>query len=97
MALSLKIVLGIAVYYIILGAVLGNLGLAIASETDAVNSLSELDDINVSTDVGLTEITSFWQGLMFSVDNMPWWLDMFLVIIIPVSGTLAGLWMLRGI
>lgn len=97
MSLSLKIIFGIAAYYIILGAILGNLGVAIASEAPAANStLSQFEGYNSSTEVGLTTVTSFWEGLAFSIDNMPWWVEVFLLGVMPVGAALGVVWLLRG-
>jgi len=96
MSLSLKIILGIAVFYVILGTVLGNLGLTIYDETESLTGLSGFDNYTVDTDIGLTEVTSFWQGLQFSLTAMPWYINVFLIAVLPISGTLAGIWLLRG-
>lgn len=97
MSTTFKVIAGICVYYILLGTVLGVLGQNIAYDTGKVNnSLAGFAGYNTSTEVSISGMTSFWQGLTFSIASMPWYINIFLDAVIPTVMGLGIVWLLRG-
>lgn len=97
MSLSLKFMVCIAIYYILLGTILGVLGQNIAYDSSNVNtSLEEFQDYNTTTEISVSGISSFFTGLYFSISNMPWYITVFLSVIIPVIVSFCVIWLIRG-
>ena len=96
MSLSLKVVLGVFIFFLALFTFLGFLGQAQLEELTFTQTLSDIS-VNSSSDIGITDLPSFLDGLIFSIDGLPFWLSFLLGLIPSVMLALGVIWLIRGV
>ena len=102
MALSLKIFIGIIVYYVIVGTLIGFIGQEIITNDAAYYNnvnLSEVGpglDNNFSGEITATQLPGFIDGLKFGIDGLPTWLAFFLSAVLPIIMSLCVAYYIRG-
>ena len=96
MGFSLKLLIGVTVFYLVLAIVLGLIG---QSELEQINYASSVDDINISSNdnIGLSSLPSFFAGLSFTISSLPGWLATILGIMGPLLIFLGIAGYIRGL
>jgi len=96
MSASLKMVIGVIIFYVTLFTFFGFLGQEQLAEIELTESLSDLD-INSSSDLRARDMPSFFQGLTFTISNLPVWLSFILGLVPSLILLLGVVWAIRGI
>lgn len=97
MSVSLKMVFGSILFYIILFIVFGLIGQEqLISEIEINTSTSIIGDLNTSSEIGITEMPGFVRSVSFVISGMPWWVNSLMTL--PSILIILGIvWFLRGI
>lgn len=92
---SFMAIIGVVLFYLLLVIGLGFLGQDLLANVEMDEEISNIS-INSSSDIGLSELPSFLDGLIFTIQNLPAWLALIMGIV-PVLLLIMGiLWFIRG-
>jgi len=100
-----KLIIVPVIFYVLLAIVFGFLGESglsgsndgsTSGDYDISEDISDNIDINSSSDIGVTDLPGFLDGVIFTVSGLPWWLNSILVL--PVISMILGIiFLIRGI
>ena len=102
MALSLKIFIGVLVYYAVVGLVIGAIGQDIITndadyyQDTNLSVVSAGLDNNISGEITSSEFPGFIDGLLFGLDGLPAWLGFIIGAMLPAIMSICIAYYIRG-